>query len=171
MGRRPTRRLPRRGTKEHEITSSRRRVACRLSAVAVVCALALAAVPSAFAHASLVSTNPTAGAVLEAAPSRVVLRFDEGVSAVAGSLRVYDGDARRVDDGRVQRPDEREIAIALPRSLADDTYTVAWRAISADCTRSAGRSSSPSALCAATGAALCGRCSTTTGHRSCTRCS
>ena len=95
-------------------------------------AFALVAPPSAFAHASLVGTTPTQGAVLDRSPTEVVLRFDEPVSTVAGSVRVFDGDVQRVDSGDVTKPSSMEVAVGLPDGLADGTYTVAWRVLSAD---------------------------------------
>ena len=101
-------------------------------AVVAVFASALVAPPSAFAHASLIGTTPTRGAVLDRSPAQVVLRFDESVSTVAGSVRVFDGDVRRVDSGDVSKPSSDEVAVGLPAALADGTYTVAWRVLSAD---------------------------------------
>ena len=65
-------------------------------------------------------------------PAQVVLRFDETVATVAGSVRVFDGEARRVDTGEVTKPASGSVAVALPQSLPHDTYTVAWRVLSAD---------------------------------------
>ena len=98
----------------------------------MACAFALVAPPSAFAHASLVDTTPTRGAVLDRSPAEVVLRFDEPVSTVAGSVRVFDGEVQRVDSGEVTKPSADEVAVGLPAGLADGTYTVAWRVLSAD---------------------------------------
>jgi copper transport protein len=98
----------------------------------VACASALATAPAALAHATLTDTSPASGAVLPRAPAHVVLRFDETVTTVVGSLRVYDGQARRVDTGNVTKPTDRSVAVALPERLPDDTYTVAWRVLSAD---------------------------------------
>lgn len=95
-------------------------------------AIAAAATPSARAHAQLVSTSPASGAVLERAPERVVVRFDEPVSVVSGSLRVFDGEAERVDGGSVDQPSATELEVELRGDLPDDVYTVAWRAISSD---------------------------------------
>ncbi len=47
-------------------------------------------------------------------------------------MRVYDSTARRVDAGDVSRPDEKSVAVAIDERLAKGTYTVTWRAISAD---------------------------------------
>lgn len=102
-----------------------------LAAVAVF-ASALVAPPSAFAHASLIGTTPARGAVLDRPPAQVVLRFDESVSTVEGSVRVFDGEVRRVDGGDVSKPSSEEVAVSLPAALAEGTYTVAWRVLSAD---------------------------------------
>ena len=110
----------------------RHRVAGRALRVTVVAVVALAVVPSAFAHATLLETTPSNDAVVEASPDRVLLRFDEPIETVLGSVRVYDGNAKRVDDGEVTRPQADEVAVGLPARLRNDTYTVAWRVISAD---------------------------------------
>ncbi len=60
------------------------------------------------------------------------MRFSEPVEIALGSVRVFDADARRVDDGRPTHPSSREVAVALKPNLARGTYTVAWRVISAD---------------------------------------
>ena len=47
-------------------------------------------------------------------------------------MRVFDADARRVDDGAPTHPSSREVAVALDSGLARGTYTVAWHVVSAD---------------------------------------
>lgn len=103
------------------------------AAVAVGAAVLLGGAGPAAAHAQLASTEPDAGAALEQAPRRVVLRFDEPVEASLGAIRVFDRDGRRLDAGRAFHPDGRGAAVALdlPR-LGDGTYVVAWRVASAD---------------------------------------
>ena len=98
----------------------------------VAAVLAVAVVPSAFAHATLLETTPSNDAVVAAAPDRVVLRFDEPIETVLGSVRVYGGDAKRVDNGEETRPQPEEVTVGLPTGLAKGTYTVTWRVISAD---------------------------------------
>jgi copper transport protein len=100
-----------------------------------VCAAAVAALVTASgasAHAVLVSTTPGNDSVLEQSPARVSLRFNEPVETAFGSVRVYDSNASRVDSGDISRPDERSVAVAIDRRLPRGTYTVTWRAISAD---------------------------------------
>ncbi|HEY1315954.1 MAG TPA: copper resistance protein CopC [Gaiella sp.] len=93
---------------------------------------ALAIVGAASAHATLVSSTPANDEVLRRAPAQVVLRFNEPVETAFGSVRVYDGAARRVDDGHTTRPQPQEVAVGLRQGLPKGTYTVAWRVISAD---------------------------------------
>ena len=107
--------------------------ALRLGAAVAVAALAaLAAAPTASAHATLVSSTPSNDEVLGRAPAQVVLRFNEPVETAFGSVRVYDGAARRVDDGGTTRPQPREVAVRVRSGLPRGTYTVAWRVVSAD---------------------------------------
>lgn len=94
--------------------------------------IALLAPSSALAHASLVGTTPADGAVLDRSPGRVVLRFDEAVSTVPGSVRVFDSKVERVDSGDVQKPTSDSVSVGVPDDLGNGTYVVAWRVISAD---------------------------------------
>ena len=105
-----------------------RRGALAVAALAAVFALA----PAAGAHATLTTTEPANDAVLEQAPRQLVLHFSEPVESSFGSVRVYDSQARRVDRGSVDRLDERTISASLDGRLARGTYTVTWRATSAD---------------------------------------
>jgi len=114
-------------------TQANRRAVVRRGATLIAVTLAaLIAVPMAAGHAVLVSTTPGNDVVLREAPRAVVLRFNEHVESAFGSVRVYDSQARRVDDGRVERPDERTVRIGVDRRLARGTYTVTWRVVSAD---------------------------------------
>lgn len=107
------------------------RLRAPIAAAAAVLAL-LAAAPAALAHATLVGSSPADETVLDASPAGVVVRFDEQVEASFGAVRVYDADAKRVDDGSTGRPDVRSASTALRPDLPDGTYTVAWRVVSAD---------------------------------------
>ena len=88
--------------------------------------------PSAFAHATLVTTSPSDGSVLNAAPAGVSLHFDEHVSTPFGAVRVLDANGKRVDEGQESQPRPDTVAVGLPRSLPNGTYVVAWSVISAD---------------------------------------
>jgi copper transport protein len=114
------------------MTTSRHRVAAWGLAVGIAAALALVASPVGLAHADLVATTPGSGVVVPRSPEQVVLRFSEPVETAFGSIRVFDEQARRVDDGRTTRPAPNEVATRIAGDLAQGTYTVAWRAVSAD---------------------------------------
>lgn len=87
---------------------------------------------TAAAHAELVSSNPSADAILPVTPSEIVLTFTESVNTVPDSIRVVTSDGADVDVGTI-RQDEGDDSIAadLP-ALADGSYVVAWRAVSVD---------------------------------------
>jgi copper transport protein len=84
------------------------------------------------AHAELLSTSPTSDAVLTAAPTQIVLTFSEHVDPVPDSIRVVAGDGTAVALGSMsQSLGDDTISTNLPK-LANGSYVVAWRAISAD---------------------------------------
>jgi copper transport protein len=99
-----------------------------------ITAMGLAGAAPASAHAIVHSTSPKGGATVAEPPDQVVMRFNEPVEIAFGAIRVFDGAGRRVDDGVAHYlPGEPDaVAVALRRSLADGTYTVSWRVISAD---------------------------------------
>jgi copper transport protein len=94
--------------------------------------LTLALAPAAWAHSTLVSTEPARDNVVEHSPERVLLRFDEPVETALGSLAVYDGNGERVDSEEIKRPSPKVVAVPIEGRLDRGTYTVAWRVISAD---------------------------------------
>ena len=85
------------------------------------------------AHAILQSTEPGAGSTVTRPPGSVTLHFDEQVEVSFGSVRVYNTNASRVDEGHPSHPagDSHAVRLALPR-LVDGSYVVTWRVISAD---------------------------------------
>ncbi|WP_083672375.1 copper resistance CopC/CopD family protein [Micromonospora sp. CB01531] len=112
-----------------------RRWAARLGAAAgllvALAALLLAPATPASAHAVLVSTSPTASAVVPGAPAEVVLTFSEGVRKVPGKIRVIAPDGSRADRGE---PTFKDTVVTIPvdPSGARGTYLVSYRVISAD---------------------------------------
>jgi copper transport protein len=113
-----------------------RHVATRVVApLALAVALLLAGgAASAFGHAVLQGTKPTAGAVLERQPARLVFRFSEPVEGRFGALRVFDRSGKRVESGEPFHPEAvgRELATRLQPDLSEGTYTATYRIISAD---------------------------------------
>lgn len=107
----------------------------RIATASLTAVLALGLLPaSALAHAVLERTTPERGAALDAPPERIELHFNEPVEAALGSLRIYDSAGEELDTGSLVRPGGRADALAvdLPDSLADGTYTATYRVISAD---------------------------------------
>ncbi len=88
---------------------------------------------AAFAHAQLLGTSPTSGAVLLSPPSQVVLTFGEAVQAPPTAIEIFSADGQQLRTGPVGHPSGRpdQVAATLPPSLRG-TYIVSWRVISAD---------------------------------------
>ncbi|MFE3033733.1 copper resistance CopC/CopD family protein [Streptomyces canus] len=89
---------------------------------------------AASAHAALRATDPKDGTVLKSAPRDITLTFTESVGLLDDSFRVLDPDGKRVKVGDAGHgPDGSDTArVSLPAKLAQGTYTVAWRVVSAD---------------------------------------
>ncbi|BBC34517.1 hypothetical protein SGFS_058110 [Streptomyces graminofaciens] len=86
------------------------------------------------AHAALTNSTPADGAVLDSAPRDITLSFTESVSLLDDSVRVIDPEQRAVDVGEPGRVKGRSetVRVTLPDGLAEGTYTIAWRVVSAD---------------------------------------
>jgi copper transport protein len=83
------------------------------------------------AHATVVTTTPTDGARLAAAPAQVTIEFDEHVSLGAGYARVLDGNGNRVDTGGAAVHGD-VLTVPLRTGLPDAGYVATWRVVSAD---------------------------------------
>jgi len=96
-------------------------------------AAAVGAAP-AFAHATVVATDPADGGRLASSPAQVTVTFSEHVSFGSGYLRVVDSKGRRVDAGAVEHPggDASKVTVGLRSGLPDDSYIVSYRVVSAD---------------------------------------
>ncbi|WDV56858.1 copper resistance protein CopC [Streptomyces coeruleorubidus] len=86
------------------------------------------------AHAALRGTDPDDGSVVQRAPRHLTLTFTESVGLLDDSFRVFGPDQRRVHTGEAQHADGQSdtARVGLPKKLAQGTYTVAWRVVSAD---------------------------------------
>ncbi len=82
------------------------------------------------AHATLVSSDPADGAVLEDAPEQVTFTFDEPVALVDDGLQVFDATGAPVDVEAASR--DEVVTGDLSGPLDDGTYVVTWRVVSAD---------------------------------------
>lgn len=98
-----------------------------IAAIVAVLTYVVLSVP-ARAHASLVASQPRDGAVVAAAPSRLVLSFNEPVSPLVLRLLTPDG-ALQLLRGKT---DGGTLEIALPNGLANGTHVISWRIVSLD---------------------------------------
>ncbi|WP_052069597.1 copper resistance CopC/CopD family protein [Streptacidiphilus albus] len=131
----PTRRRNPSGTSPgRTVRPLHRRIGALLGALATLFALMLAGATAASAHAALLSTDPAEGTVVQTAPTEVTLHFSEQVTLSPDDLRVFDPSGKQVTSGSTGHAgnDDTTAQVQLGSGLAEGTYTVAWRAISAD---------------------------------------
>ena len=101
----------------------------RRALLVLVALAALAAPASALAHSTLQQASPGFRERLASSPRAVVLSFDQGVTALPGSIRVY---SSRGSIGVLKaRTSGRSLRAPLPR-LPTGAYTVRWHALSGD---------------------------------------
>jgi copper transport protein len=108
----------------------RRRRAFSLVVGAVAAVLVLLPAGPAAAHASLISTDPEEGAVLEAAPESIRFTFNEPVSVVPDGVHVFDARGDRVEAAATAR--DAELTVVLDEEVGTGTLVVVWRVVSAD---------------------------------------
>ncbi|MCU1659827.1 MAG: copper resistance protein CopC [Pseudonocardiales bacterium] len=110
----------------------------RIAAAVVLGALCamLAVAPSASAHAVLESSTPSSGQLIPTGSTvgHVELRFDEPVEAAFGAIQVVASDGSRVDVGTARHPQgaSNRVDVAVRSGVADGSYLVVWRVVSAD---------------------------------------
>ncbi|MFF7637320.1 FixH family protein [Kitasatospora sp. NPDC008050] len=96
--------------------------------------LLLGTAAPASAHAALLQTDPAQNSVVASAPTAVTLTFSEGVTLAGDSVRVLDPAGKPVDTGNPTHAGGKDdtATVGLRPGLGNGTYTVAWRAVSAD---------------------------------------
>ncbi len=107
---------------------SARRWAVALAAGVLACFLLAS---PAGAHAVLIASDPASDALVEAPPTEIVLRFNEGVESTAEAIRLLDPSGGQVDGIR-SSADGVTVRAELPELDQDGSYTVTWSAVSAD---------------------------------------
>ncbi len=111
------------------------KMAALLGVVLVVAlSLVVGSAGQARAHSDLVSSEPAAGAVLETAPSRIVLTFVEQVDPTTSTVSLFDPQARPVAVGPVAAApgSDARLVVDLTVPLGEGTHTVTWSVSSAD---------------------------------------
>ncbi|WP_062206252.1 copper resistance CopC/CopD family protein [Aureimonas sp. AU12] len=81
------------------------------------------------AHAALVASQPSDGAVLAMAPARFDLRFSEAVSPLTLRLVAPDGTVTVLGGAELR---DGALAIPAPAGLTDGTHVLSWRVVSKD---------------------------------------
>src|SRR5664279_1357139 len=102
-------------------------------ALGLAVGIVVVAAAPAFAHATLQSESPSADGVVATSPSQVQLTFDENVEVSFGSIALYDAKGHRVDIGAPHHSatSDHSIETTVPH-LANGSYVLTWRVISAD---------------------------------------
>ena len=97
---------------------------------ALLGALSWLAAPEAAAHAVLMKANPAANQQLDAAPRELELTFNENVGPVF--FKVLDRAGKETGKPGELRIDGNSLFLPLGEQLANGTYIVTYRVISAD---------------------------------------
>jgi methionine-rich copper-binding protein CopC len=98
-----------------------------------------AAAAPAWGHAFPDHSDPRVGHTVDAPPPAVRIWFDGAIEPVFSTLRVEDGDKRRVDknDARVDPADRTLLEVSLP-PLSPGRYQVFWSVVARDGHRTEG---------------------------------
>src|SRR5689334_2626219 len=106
--------------------TNRRRVRAAAWLVPVFVLAVLFGLPQpAHAHATLTTTDPAEGAVLQTAPARVLFTFSEAVRGVPGGVQVFDARGDLVEAKPTVR--DAELEVDLPEGLGNGTTVIIWR--------------------------------------------
>lgn len=105
----------------------------RWSAVVAIIALVICGTASAVsAHAELLTSTPSADSVLATSPTEIVLSFTDAVTPAVDAIRLFDSEGSPVEVGDVSQAGGDTLMVAIPGTLDNGTYVVAWRAVSVD---------------------------------------
>ncbi|RIJ76914.1 hypothetical protein D1871_09860 [Nakamurella silvestris] len=107
-----------------------RRTVRALLTVVLAAVIAMLSAAPAWAHATLLSTDPGQGSVLQAAPATVSLTFSEPIGPAAETFELYGPDGFRA--AVPARGLDAVVTALLPEGLAQGTFQLDWRVISVD---------------------------------------
>lgn len=111
-----------------------RRARSVLGALAIVLMTMVAAPAAAHAHAVVMQTSPANWQILPTAPTEVSIRFSEPVDLGLTAIRLIGPEGGQIALGRPTHPAGKPttVSVPVPGLPSEGTYTVAWRAVSAD---------------------------------------
>ena len=102
-------------------------------AVAFVAAVSLVLPASAWAHAALLRTSPSASGIVSSPPARVLLTYSEAVEPRFAIVSVTDAGGHHVTAGSPTRSASNPDTLVVPlKRLGPGWYLVYWRVISVD---------------------------------------
>ncbi|MEH7096550.1 copper resistance CopC/CopD family protein [Neobacillus vireti] len=86
------------------------------------------------AHAYIIKSTPSENEILNEAPKKVSIQFDETIQPSFNSIEVFDSAGKRVDqkNGRVNASNPSIIESDLNEDLSNGTYSIKWRVVSSD---------------------------------------
>ncbi len=118
------------------VVSAPRRAPGLLLALLLALAFALIGPLSARGHADLLSSDPSAGQILESMPKTVTLEFAENILIVdasedANQILVSNESGERIDDSQVVVAGAI-VSTQVDQSAANGNYSVVYRVVSAD---------------------------------------
>lgn len=115
-------------------TSSRSRWPRRTLLIGLLAAVGIIVIPvgGASAHASLVSSSPTSGAVVGDAPDELVLEFDESVTLDLGGVELTDAAGGAIDIAEADGSGSSKLVVRDLPDLSDGVYVVVWQVSSSD---------------------------------------
>ena len=113
------------------MTRLRQRVVATVIAAGATALLALGSAAPAAAHNSQIGSSPAAGAVMDAAPDHVTVRFDADLMDVGEALVVRAADGTIVSTG-IPTIKGNAIRTDLRTDVPAGEYTVAYRIVSKD---------------------------------------
>jgi hypothetical protein len=85
----------------------------------------------AYAHASLVSSNPAKNATV-AAPAMITLHFSEALEMKVSGFKLTDIDGKPVAIKAAKAPDAKALAAAPAAPLTPGLYTISWTSMGDD---------------------------------------
>jgi copper transport protein len=89
--------------------------------------------PAAGAHAALVDSTPSDGAVLANAPAQITMTFSQPPDPALSVAHLLNAQGTQVESGTVKAgASDTELVLAIPSDLPDGIYTVTWQVTSAD---------------------------------------
>ena len=107
----------------------------RVTGLLISVSLLISLTPHAYAHSTLVSSNPASGAILNSAPTRISLTFNEKLLIISGknpnSLQV----TSMTGDSLIVGPQVivgNRISVPLKSKTQKGRYKVSYRVVSAD---------------------------------------